>query len=288
GARADPGDADELAEGAALFAGGEAVEVVRVLAHHEMREEAHGLAVRRQRVERAHRHAELVGDAADIDEHLRRLLRREASGKPADQTSLPLRMRRPRVARRPSCAPCAWQIAQASASAASAEGSPGRSRSRRTMCCTCSFAAWPLPTTDCFTCNAVYSATGRPAMTAAQIAVPRAWPSARVDCGLTLTKTFSTATWTGACAAITSARPSRIAFRRTERSPSPDFTQPLLMYRRPDAWTSITPNPVSLRPGSMPRILSRSPPWCRRSGRRRGSRARRPGCACAPSDRRRA
>src|SRR5689334_6424221 len=141
GARADTGDADELAEGTALFAGGEAVEVVRVLAHDEMREEAHRLAVGRQRVERAHRYVELVGDAADIDQHLRRMLRREPPGEAADQTSLPLRMRSPRVARRPSCAPCAWQMAQASASAASGEGSPGSASSRRTMCCTCCFAA---------------------------------------------------------------------------------------------------------------------------------------------------
>ena len=52
--------------------------------------------------------------------------------------SLPFRMRRPRVETRPSCAPCAWQIAQASASAASGDGSPGSASRRRTMCCTCS------------------------------------------------------------------------------------------------------------------------------------------------------
>src|SRR3954470_22509641 len=90
GARADAGNADQLAEGAALFAGGEAIEIVRVLAHHEMREEAYRLAVGRQRVEGAHRHVDLVGDAADIDQHLRRVLRREPPGKAADQTSLPL------------------------------------------------------------------------------------------------------------------------------------------------------------------------------------------------------
>jgi hypothetical protein len=64
-----------------------------------------------------------------------------------------------------------------------------------------------LPTTDCLTCSAVYSDTGSPASTAAQIAVPRACPSASVDCALTLTNTFSIATSCGAFAAITSARP---------------------------------------------------------------------------------
>jgi hypothetical protein len=95
------------------------------------------------------------------------------------------------------------------------------------MCWTCSLRAWPLPTTDCLTCSAVYSATGSPARTAAQIAVPRAWPSASVDCGLMLTKTFSTATSIGPCAAMTSFSPSRMLFSRCARSPSPDLTQPL-------------------------------------------------------------
>ena len=39
-------------------------------------------------------------------------------------------------------------MAQASASAASAVGAPGRFNSLTTMCCTCSLAALPLPTTD--------------------------------------------------------------------------------------------------------------------------------------------
>src|SRR5258707_14734693 len=67
-----------------------------------------------------------------------------------------------------------------------------------------------------------------PARTAAQMAVPRAWPSASVDCGLTLTNTFSTATSPGPCSAMISPSPSRITFRRVARSPPPDFTQPLV------------------------------------------------------------
>ena len=96
------------------------------------------------------------------------------------------------------------------------------------MCCTCRFLAWPLPTTDCLTWSAVYSATGRPASTAAQIAVPRACPSASVDCGLALTNTISTATSPGACAAMMPFSPSRIAFSLAARSPAPDLTQPLV------------------------------------------------------------
>jgi hypothetical protein len=43
----------------------------------------------------------------------------------------------------------------------------------------------------------VYSATGSFAVTSAAIAAPRAWPSSSVDCGLTLTKTISTAACCG-------------------------------------------------------------------------------------------
>ncbi len=46
--------------------------------------------------------------------------------------------------------------------------------------------------------------------TAAQIAVPRACPSSRVDCGLALTKTFSRAICSGRHSAITSFKPSNI------------------------------------------------------------------------------
>ena len=42
-----------------------------------------------------------------------------------------------------------------------------------------------MPTTACLTWSAEYSETGKPASTAAQIAVPRAWPSASVEAGLT-------------------------------------------------------------------------------------------------------
>src|SRR5207244_2402391 len=189
---------------------------MRVLAHHEVRVKRHRFAVRRQRVEGAHRHVELVGDAGHIDQHLRRMLGSELAREAADQRIRPFLYFKPWL--------CAWQMAQASASAASAEGAPGSASRRRTMYWTCSLAAWPLPTTDCFTCSAVYSDTGRPASTTAQIAVPRACPSASVDCGLTFTKTFSTATSTGPCCAITSRRPSSRTLSRAARSPLPDLT----------------------------------------------------------------
>src|SRR5437773_10343616 len=90
------------------------------------------------------------------------------------------------------------------------------------------FSGVAVPTTDCLTWSAVYSATGRPASTAAQMAVPRACPSASVDCGLALTNTISTATSPGACAAMIPFSPSRIAFNLVARAPAPDLTQPLV------------------------------------------------------------
>ena len=212
---------------------------------------------RRQAVERAHRHVELrsrrrrhrPAPAADACRRACRSAGRSSSRRRFTEVL--------RYSAQP--APCAWQMAQASASAASAAGSPGSASRRFTMCCTCSFAAWPLPTTACFTCSAVYSATGRPASTAAQIAVPRAWPSASVDCGLTLTNTFSTATSAGRVLGDHVVQPfedrlqprgelaragSDAAARRRKRSLLP--------------LCSMTPNPVMRRPGSMPRILQSS------------------------------
>src|SRR6218665_1688534 len=58
-------------------------------------------------------------------------------------------------------------------------------------------AARPWPTTAFFICSAVYSATGKWLATKAVIQAPRAWPSSRVDCGLTLTNTISTAAASG-------------------------------------------------------------------------------------------
>ena len=64
GARADAGDLQQLAERVALGLGREAVELVRVLAHDEMGVERDLGAGRGQLVERAHRHVDLVADAA--------------------------------------------------------------------------------------------------------------------------------------------------------------------------------------------------------------------------------
>src|SRR3989440_4505081 len=165
---------------------------MRILAHDEVGEQGDALAGCGQVVESAHRHLALVAASARFHHDLGRFFLEKEAGGPPDHTSLPLFTRNPRVGIAPRpCPPCAWQMAHASASAASAEGAPASPRSRFTISCTCPFFAWPLPTTACLTWSAVYSETGRPASTAAQIAVPRAWPSASVEAGLTLAQTFS-------------------------------------------------------------------------------------------------
>ena len=84
GARADAGDLQQLPERAPLVVGAEAEEQVRVLAHDEVREQRHALAGRRQVVERAHRHVDLVGDALHVEQELRRILLEQGAGEAAD------------------------------------------------------------------------------------------------------------------------------------------------------------------------------------------------------------
>src|SRR5260221_13888536 len=178
----------QLPEGAAFGIRAEAVEQMGIFAHDEVGEQGDALAGRRQVVEGAHRHLDLVADSGRLDQDLRRVFLEEHAGEPPDHTSLPRFTRNPRVGIAPRpWPPCAWQIAQARASAASAEGAPASPSRRFTISCTCSFLAWPLPTTACLTWSAGYSETGRPASTSAQIAVPPARPRASVGAGFTLT-----------------------------------------------------------------------------------------------------
>ena len=62
----------QTAEQAPLLLGGEAIQHVRVLAHHQVREQAHLLADGGQMEEGRHRRFELIADPADIDGQLRR------------------------------------------------------------------------------------------------------------------------------------------------------------------------------------------------------------------------
>ncbi len=84
-----------------------------------------------------------------------------------------------------------------SASAASDCSLPCRVSRMPTMYCTWVLSAPPLPTTAFLMWRGAYSLTGRPALTQAQIAAPRAWPSFRADCGFFDRNTVSTAASSG-------------------------------------------------------------------------------------------
>jgi len=101
----------------------------------------------------------------------------------------------------------AWQIATASASVASAVCGPSPGSRRWTIAATWSFEAWPAPTTALLTALVAYSWTASPASAGASSAMPRAWPSLRVETGFLLTKVSSTAASAGCQRAITATSP---------------------------------------------------------------------------------
>jgi hypothetical protein len=73
-ARPHAGYLDEFTKRRALARRGKAIQQLRILAHDELREQAHRLAHRRQVVERAHGHLHLVAHAVAVHQHLGRVL----------------------------------------------------------------------------------------------------------------------------------------------------------------------------------------------------------------------
>src|SRR5262245_50112551 len=143
-------------------------------------------------------------------------------------------------------------MATASASAASLSASTPGSR-RPTIMAIWRLSAWPAPVTDFFTRLAAYSNTGSPARAGASSTTPRAWPSSSVEPRFTFTKVPSIAASNGRCASTTAATPSNSSRRRSARLPSVlTLTTPCATWRRRLPSTSITPQPVSRRPGSRP------------------------------------
>ena len=154
----------------------------------------------------------------------------------------------------------AWVIATARASAASspASATPGsRTLSMAWIWC---FSAPPVPTSAFLMTLVEYSATGMPERARLSMATPRAWPSLSVDCGLTLTKTSSTAPLSGRWRRITSVSS---ASSWTSRSAMDSLASvriwPLATCdsRLPDLATR--PQPVQVRPGSTPRMIMPAP-----------------------------
>ena len=92
--RADTGDLEQVAEQAPLLLGRETVEDMRILAHHQVRDQVHGLAHRGQIQEGGHGCFELIAHTADIQRHRRGRLGRNASVQEADQLATSNRSRR--------------------------------------------------------------------------------------------------------------------------------------------------------------------------------------------------
>src|SRR5580658_998204 len=250
--RADARHLYQAAKQPPLLPGGERVQHVRILAHHQVSEQVHLGANRRQVKERRHRGLDLVAEAADLDRQLRRGLGGDPAAQRADH-------RRALASGAACCASsatrraCAWHTATASASAASAPGRSVSASSTRIMCATWNFSAAPEPTTASLTARAAYSNTGTPAGMA-HSAAPRACPSLSALSGLRLTNTRSTATSAGACSHTSATRPSKIRRSRRVGAAAATLRQPCATTRSSWPRHSITPNPVRREPGSRPRM----------------------------------
>src|SRR5581483_6365438 len=252
---ADAGNPDQIAEQALLRQGGEAEQQLRVLAHHQVGVQHHGLAHRRQAEEGRHRRFDLVADAMYVEQQQRRLLVQQGAAETADHDFTPprvtaatwARVQRPLLplpaAARSAAVPrsWAWHSATASASAASAGGASRSLSSALIMCCTWAFSARPWPTTADLTWAGAYSARLRPAPASAQIAAPRAWPSTMALETLRLTNTDSTAASCGAYSRIRAPSSLRICSSRSVRAPSPQRIWPCASQRWRGPSISITP-----------------------------------------------
>src|SRR6185437_6434705 len=208
---------DQAAKETPLVLGAERVEDMRILAYHQMGEQPHLFANRRQMEESRHGRLELIAEASGLHQQLRRSLRDDAPPYRPDHRETTSAAR---VGAAERCSnssrrrECAWQRATASASAASGAIRPWSPRSVRIMCATWTFSAAPEPTTASLIARGAYSKTGRPFGTA-HSAAPRAWPSFSALSTFRLTNTRSMATSPGACAAMSSRRLSKMTRRRS-------------------------------------------------------------------------
>src|SRR3990167_2487702 len=103
-ARPHAADLDELAKGLAFGRAAKAVQDLRVLAHHEVRQQRHFFARARQVVESAHGHVHLVAHAVAVDQDLRRILFQQGAGQLAYHWELSFVSRSPGCPRN-DCAP---------------------------------------------------------------------------------------------------------------------------------------------------------------------------------------
>ncbi len=124
------------------------------------------------------------------------------------------------------------------------------------MAATCSLLAFPLPVTDCFTFLGAYSVIGISLAKAADIATPCARPSFSMDCTFLPKKGASRATSSGWYSSIMCVTRSNIFFSFNS---CPSY---LLKWITPNCsnstaefFTEIIPYPITLVPGSRPRMI---------------------------------
>src|SRR5262245_35126673 len=234
-----------------LMLGGEAVEPDLVLAHMRVDREGHGLARRRERGKRPGADRHLVAHAARIDDDRAGRDGIEYAGELPDHHAAP--SCESAASKRRQEREWAWVMAMASASAASALSKVARGKRQRTMARICVLSPWPLPTTVFFTAVGAYSAIASPESAGTRRAIPRAWPSFSVAAASRLTKVCSMAASTGASSARTRDRPWNICRSLAPRLlVSSETTDPQATKWSLPRSASTTPQPVRLRPGSMP------------------------------------
>src|SRR5690606_6410418 len=224
----------------ALLGPCEAKEAKKILADEHLGVNGDVAADGTQRIEGARRSLDQIANAPDVDygmacaaavepsgefrDHFTGLTRGERKG-----NKIPFGAQGIERQDRGRWLPC--QIATASASAASAPATVAPGSRTRSIACTCSFAAPPVPTIAFLTRRGAYSTTGRPARAQASSATPRACASLSVDCGLSLTNISSTAAHTGSWSAITAARTvSRCARRSGRAALASVLTWPLAIW----------------------------------------------------------
>ena len=166
-----------------------------------------GVADRGQVIEGAHRHVDLVAHALHVDQHQRRKLFQQLARYPADHTSRPSLHA---IARggNPAQAQPAVRVADRAGKRIGRVGARAAGKAQQPPAPSPAPAPFRVAVADHRLLDLQRGVFGHRRLfsTAAQIAAPRAWPSISVDFGLTLTNTFSTATCSGRCCAITSLR----------------------------------------------------------------------------------
>ena len=123
-----------------------------------------------------------------------------------------------------------------------------------TMRCTWPLSARPWPQTDCFTRAGAYSVHSMPARGGGDHAAPRACPTESAMRASAPTNDSSSATASGACAAMSAATPSKMTrSRSSEPLARRGRPAPRRQCSDPPAAFVDDPVPASAVPGSMPR-----------------------------------